>query len=233
MSFAKYYISESFDSIQGEGNCAGALSFFLRFQYCNLTCSWCDSKFTWGKKEGIQAVSEDEVKAMIQSSASPNVILTGGEPVLYALDKLVVDGKKLHVETNGTIIPTEPLSIQLPDGTHFEREAMDEAVVSQFNWVVSPKMCNAKQKLNDEAMRYWAGKSWCVFKFIVQGEQDIAEVDEVVKFYGIDKTKVYLGLEGNTLESQLQPKLVDAIMTAGYNYSPRLHILLWGNERKK
>lgn len=228
-----YYISETFDSIQGEGNCAGALSFFLRFQHCNLTCSWCDTKYTWNKKTDLQPQTIEEVKAIIAQSSSPNVIFTGGEPCLYRLDLLAEESKTYHVETNGTLLPTEALDIILPDGTQFQREAMDEAVISKFNWVVSPKMGNAKQQVDEKSLIYWATKSYCIFKFIIQNEEDITEVDSIVKKFNINTNKIYLGLEGNSLESQIKPELVDSIIAKRYNFSPRLHVLLWGKERKK
>ena len=228
-----FYISETFNSIQGEGNCAGALSFFVRFQHCNLTCSWCDSKFSWGENENIKPQTAEQVTALIQSSNSPNVILTGGEPALYQLDKLVVEGKKFHVETNGSLIPTEPLDTTLPDGYKIHREAMDKEVIKHFNWVVSPKMQNAGQQLDKKAMQYWTSKDWCIFKFIIQNATDIDEVDAVVNEFAIPKQKVYLGLEGCTRESQLQPELVDKITARGYNFSPRLHVMLWGAKRMK
>ena len=128
-----FYISETFNSIQGEGNCAGALSFFIRFQHCNLTCSWCDTKYTWNKNEALKPQLPETIKNLIQQSDAPNIIFTGGEPTLYQLDALVVTGKKNHVETNGTIIPTESLDIILSDGSRFQREAMDEAVIKDFN----------------------------------------------------------------------------------------------------
>ncbi len=228
-----YYISEIFQSIQGEGNCAGANSLFVRFQHCNLSCSWCDTKFTWHKNDKLQAFTADEVKAMIAQSTAPNVILTGGEPTLYALDKIVVEGKKYHIETNGTIIPTNPVDITLKDGSRFAREAMDEAVIEKFNWVVSPKMNNAGQELNDKAMRFFAGKRWGIFKFIIQNKNEIAEITTVSKKYTIDKSRIYIGLEGCTSQSQLQPDVVDEIVQQGYNFSPRLHVLLWGNKRER
>ncbi len=228
-----FYISESFNSIQGEGNCAGALSFFVRFQYCNLTCSWCDSKFSWGENKNLQAQTPEQVKELIQASSSPNIILTGGEPTLYQLDQLVVEGKKYHIETNGTIIPTESLETNLDDGYKIERAAMDENIIKNFNWVVSPKMSNAKQELNERAMQYWASKNYCVFKFIISNSDDIKEINETVKQFAIPKEKVYLGIEGVTKESQLNANLVDEIIVNGYNFSPRLHVLLWGNKRKK
>ncbi|MDR3706403.1 MAG: 7-carboxy-7-deazaguanine synthase QueE [Paludibacteraceae bacterium] len=228
-----YYIAETFESIQGEGNCAGAKSLFLRFQHCNLTCSWCDTKFTWHKNKTLEASTREQVLAIINKSASPNVIFTGGEPTLYPLDALVVEGKRFHVETNGTIIPTEPLNITLADGSRFQREAMNEAVIRQFNWVISPKMNNANQTLDEKVLHYWAEKDWCIFKFIIQNSNDLTEVDKLVNRFNLDKKRVYIGLEGCTLESQLKPDLVDELMERGYNYSPRLHVLLWGAKRKK
>lgn len=233
MNEQKFYIAETFESIQGEGNCAGAKSLFVRFQYCNLRCSWCDTKFTWNKNEKISAQSSEEVKELISKASSPNIIFTGGEPTLYQLDALVVPNKKFHVETNGTIIPTESLNISLPDGCSFEREAMNEEIINKFNWVVSPKLSNAKQALNEKAMQYWASKNWCIFKFIIQNSEDLAEIENIITKFGINKERVYIGLEGCTLESQIKPDLVDELMSKGFNFSPRLHIILWGAERKK
>lgn len=233
MSAPLFYISETFQSIQGEGNCSGVNSLFIRFQHCNLTCSWCDTKFTWNKNNSLPASTTEQVQELIEKSNAPNVILTGGEPTLYPLDKLVVSGKKYHVETNGTIIPTQPLSINLPDGSHFEREAMNEEVIQHFNWVVSPKTTNAGQALEEEKLQYWAQKNWGIFKFIIQNSHDLAEINSLTHRLHLNKSQVYIGLEGCTLESQIKPALVDELMALGYNFSPRLHVILWGAKRKK
>lgn len=36
-------VVEIFASINGEGPCAGELALFVRFQGCNLRCSYCDT----------------------------------------------------------------------------------------------------------------------------------------------------------------------------------------------
>ena len=36
-------VVEMFASINGEGPCAGELALFVRFQGCNLRCSYCDT----------------------------------------------------------------------------------------------------------------------------------------------------------------------------------------------
>ncbi len=229
-----FFLNEHFESIQGEGNYAGANSLFLRFHFCNLTCSWCDSKFTWfGNERNYVEYSSNQIKAIITSHQAPHIVLTGGEPTLYRLDKLVVANKKFHVESNGTFIPTEPLEIAVRENLTIRRDAMNEAIISQFNWVISPKLSNARQKLNDRSLRFWAQTSYSIFKFVVRNTDDINEVETIVNKFSISSFKVYLALEGQTLESQLKPSLVDEIVKRGYNYSPRLHVMLWGMQRGK
>jgi 7-carboxy-7-deazaguanine synthase len=229
-----YYLSELFQSIQGEGNCAGVNSLFVRFQLCNLTCSWCDTKYTWFKDSGrFESYTTEALKLLLSSSAPHHIIFTGGEPTIYRLDKLVVPGKKFHVETNGTLIPTEAVDIVQNDGTHLTRAAMDESIIETFNWVVSPKLSNSHQQLNEKSLYFWAAKSYCIFKFVVRNKADLHETTSVIQRFGIDPNKVYIGLEGNTLESQLKPDMVDDIVKSGYNFSPRLHVLFWGSKREK
>ncbi|MGC8803858.1 MAG: radical SAM protein, partial [Bacteroidales bacterium] len=119
----EYYVSEIFRSIQGEGNYAGVNSLFIRFQFCQLTCNWCDSKYTWYAKSGqFRQYRLKELLQLIDESPCHHIILTGGEPTLYRLDRLYLPYKQFHVETNGNIIPTKPLNIKLADGTHIVRE---------------------------------------------------------------------------------------------------------------
>ena len=228
------YLSEHFVSLQGEGNCAGLNSLFLRFHFCNLTCTWCDTKYTWCAASGkFQPYSSAELKALIRAHSNQQVILTGGEPTLYRLDNLVVPGKKYHVESNGVFIPTAPLDITITDGTAFRREGMDESVISHFNWVISPKLSNARQGINGEGLSFWAEKDYCIFKFIIRNAADLDEIALILKKFNIAGNKVYVGLEGQSLASQLKPALVDEIIGRGFNFSPRLHVLLWGARRGK
>lgn len=229
-----FIISEYFRSIQGEGNYAGANSLFVRFQHCNLRCLWCDTKYTWNKHSGAHRLfTETELKQLILEQAAPHVIFTGGEPALYRLDKLLVPEKKFHVETNGTIIPNRALELRMEDGTVFSRDAMDETVIAGFNWVVSPKLSNSFQEVNEEAIRFWAGNDWCIFKFIAKNQNDLTEIGSFVEDYKIARQKVYIGLEGTTPESQIRPDLVDEIIQLGFHFSPRLHVMLWKNVRGK
>lgn len=109
----KLNIQAIFDSIDGEANAfdgAGQLTTFIRLKGCNLTCSYCDTKYAQeGYPENWMTVDE-----IIQKIHFSKVTITGGEPLLQQegveelCNQLVYYGKKKHnvsIETNGTIQP--------------------------------------------------------------------------------------------------------------------------------
>lgn len=227
-------VSEIFHSIQGEGNYAGVNSLFVRFQLCNLRCPWCDTKYTWTRfSDQFDLLNADKLRRKIRERSQRHIIFTGGEPSLFRLDLLAESERMYHVESNGTIIPTQPLSIVLGDRVAIERGAMEASVISKFNWVISPKLSNSQQPLTPESIAFWAKQPYATFKFIIQDLPDLDEVDAFIDQFHINSNRVYMGLMGGTLESQLKPELVDDIIRRGYHYSPRLHILLWGQTRAK
>ncbi len=227
-------VSEVFVSIQGEGNRAGVNCLFIRLQLCNLRCPWCDTKYTWTRfSDRFDLMNRDTLKQAIKRHPQQHIIFTGGEPSLYRLDLLAEADKLYHVESNGTIIPTQPLDLTLDDGVVIRRDALDADVISRFNWVISPKLSNSKQPLEPEAMAFWSQQPYAIFKFIVESGRDLDEVDGFIHRFHIPCQKVYIGLLGTTLESQLRPDLVEDIIQRRYHFSPRLHVLLWGSTRAK
>ena len=75
-------ISETFDSIQGEGSLLGTPSFFIRTAGCNLRCTWCDTPYaSWdaaGDQRSVASLVEE-----VQQSGRRHVVLTGGEPLMF------------------------------------------------------------------------------------------------------------------------------------------------------
>jgi 7-carboxy-7-deazaguanine synthase len=99
------YITEIFNSIQGEGTRAGLPCVFVRFTGCNLRCTWCDTAYAF---HGGNRMSVEEVAARVDSLGGPHklVELTGGEPLLqeeiYPLaDRLLSAGYTVMIETSG------------------------------------------------------------------------------------------------------------------------------------
>lgn len=102
-------VVERFISINGEGPRAGELAVFVRFQGCNLQCSYCDTR--WANDPGCPFTeqSPQEIADEIGRDGIRNVTLTGGEPLLQPdmpllLAKLAeIPGLRVEVETNGSI----------------------------------------------------------------------------------------------------------------------------------
>ncbi len=105
------FITEIFNSIQGEGTRAGLPCIFVRLTGCNLRCKWCDTAYAFhgGKKMSVEEVVSrvDELSGRIGGKmAVPLVELTGGEPLLqeeiYPLaDQLLSLGYTVMIETSG------------------------------------------------------------------------------------------------------------------------------------
>ena len=111
-----FKLAEHFISINGEGRCAGELALFLRFAGCNLRCDWCDTAWACGKDAPCEIVGLPRLMQIAEDAAAQgvrNVTLTGGEPLLQAHIRELIDrlgktlGLRVEIETNGAV-PLEP-----------------------------------------------------------------------------------------------------------------------------
>ena len=107
-------ISEIFYSIQGEGASIGLPAIFLRLQVCNLTCEWCDTRYTWDINhpdyDKYQAVDLDKIIPMLSEYPCRRLIITGGEPLLHAAAILTdcSSGRADHPLPGRVTTPYEP-----------------------------------------------------------------------------------------------------------------------------
>lgn len=97
----RFPIVEIFESLQGEGFNTGMPAIFIRLGKCNLACPWCDTNY-----EEYEKWTVDAILRQVQSYQAKQVIITGGEPTMYAnlnilLDALKAQGYWLAIETNG------------------------------------------------------------------------------------------------------------------------------------
>lgn len=136
-----YPVNEIFSSIQGEGAWTGIPATFIRFQGCNLRCSWCDTKETWSGPS--QLMTPEEILELVHYE---HVIITGGEPLLHDLTDLLPAlaraGRKIHIETNGTI----PWKISYPQDiwltvspkieSNYKIDPSLQKMVSEYKFVV-------------------------------------------------------------------------------------------------
>jgi 7-cyano-7-deazaguanosine (preQ0) biosynthesis protein QueE len=220
---------EIFASIQGEGVSAGLPSTFIRLAICNLRCTWCDTAYTWDwehydRAEQTMPLSIDGAFAAITALPPRNIVITGGEPLIQRrqLERLVqelkVRGYRIEVETNGTVSPGEL------------RELVD-----QFN--VSPKLAHSGNegliRIDPPVLREFASLDSAFFKFVVQGEADLAEVEALRDQFAVPPARVVLMPEGRTAAelTARSPWLAETCNQRGYRFSTRLHILIWGDKR--
>jgi len=128
-----FRLAERFFSVQGEGRYSGVPSYFLRTGGCNLACpgfgaeyeaagerrQGCDTWFAvdrefsgeWQVIEDPQKLIEEIEGVFERIGYCPDVVITGGEPLIYAADPvfyatvsaLVNRGIRITFETNGTV----------------------------------------------------------------------------------------------------------------------------------
>lgn len=229
MTGTRLIISETFGpTLQGEGPSCGRYAAFVRLSSCNLTCTWCDTPWTWRWSDFDRASEQhptavDDVVAWVKTTGARLVVVTGGEPLIQrqGLVELVTGIRghqaEVEIETNGTIAPPAEL---LTDGVHFN---------------VSAKLANSgvpgNKRIRGEVLRRFAGSGRARFKFVVR---DIAELDEIAELeatYGL--APVWVMPEGSTEEMVLarMKTFADEVIARGWNLTPRLHVLLWGDTR--
>lgn len=242
-------------TFQGEGTSMGRPAIFLRLGGCNLTCSFCDTPFTWvysAKKaelhrdhvvydpaiENTLMSTDDVIEALIKQglSGTRTLVISGGEPLLQVndLSKMILDLTTFHrdwvgrieIETNGTKMPKTSVS------------EFDERV--QFN--VSPKLENSgiskDERLVGRSLQEYARRTrsihrTAVFKFVVMMTSDFDEIQGIVDTLKIAPDAVYImpeGIDAGTVTVRLR-ELAEETIRRGWNLTTRLHVLVWGNKR--
>ena len=94
---------EKFYTIQGEGYYSGQPFYFIRLGGCDVGCHWCDVKESWDHNQHQFIEVEDLIKDVKEHTS--NVVITGGEPLMWDLSEFTKRFKenniKLHLETSG------------------------------------------------------------------------------------------------------------------------------------
>ncbi|MDR1848144.1 MAG: 7-carboxy-7-deazaguanine synthase QueE [Bacteroidales bacterium] len=87
-------VMEEFYSLQGEGFNTGKAAYFIRIGGCDVGCHFCDVKEAWNASL-LAPVDVEDIIRRIKPLPARNVVVTGGEPLLYDLNYLT---KRLHEE---------------------------------------------------------------------------------------------------------------------------------------
>lgn len=104
-----YPVAEKFVSLSGESLYAGMPAAFIRFQGCNLECSWCDTRWAIDPAGKADLEPAGELVKWVHQSGVRHLILTGGEPLLQPeISSLIrsmmsIPGIRVEIETNGSV----------------------------------------------------------------------------------------------------------------------------------
>lgn len=219
---AQYKVVEKFVSINGEGTRAGQLAAFIRFQGCNLKCSYCDTY--WANEDSCKydLLSEHDIVNYILSTGIKNVTLTGGEPLmqenitslLLALSEY--SDLNVEIETNGSILfdfisylpkrPSITMDYKLP--------------FSEMEF----RMCyrNMNYLIKTDTV-----------KFVVGNIEDLDHTREIIEKWDLcNKCNVYI----SPVFTQIAPEDIVEYMKQykmnGVNFQLQMHKFIWDpNER--
>jgi 7-carboxy-7-deazaguanine synthase len=215
-------------TFQGEGPSAGQLAVFVRLSRCNLACSWCDTPYTWDRTRFDLAaesrlMSQAEAWQAVKAIPASLVVITGGEPLLqqhrlvWLASMCRSAGRRVEIETNGTIAPSRGIL----------------AAGDQFN--IGLKLANsgmpAARRVHPAVIRQFVSTRRAVWKFVATRVGDLQEIASLQERFGLEP--VWVMPEGTSSEQVLTGlrQLSDPVLERGWNLTPRLHTLLWGDVR--
>ncbi len=237
-------------TIQGEGRFIGTPSVFVRFGGCNMSCSGFDVKYTtldnkikyscdsfyasdssfksqWKQYNANQLINQLN---KIIPDYKIDIVLTGGEPLLYwkdlefqkVLEYYINIGHKITIETNGSI------QIDLDKDYHKDIVFSIGLKLSNSNEAVDKRINinNLINIINNTTESY--------LKFVIDIRYKdilINEIDQIIK--NLPKCDIYLMPLGSTIDvvEQQASEVIKLAIEKGFYYSDRLHIRVWDNKR--
>jgi 7-carboxy-7-deazaguanine synthase len=225
-------IAEIYESIQGEGFLTGTKSVFVRASGCNLRCWYCDTPYASWRPEG-EDTPVDEIVAEVETFDCRHVVLTGGEPMLFAemlplCEQLRKLGKHITIETAGTLfLPVECDLMSISPKTRSSGPDPKQ----------DPRWADRHERSRDvpEAVRQLFDQYEYQFKFVIDRKADCDDVERYLqRFPEIDRNRVMLmpqGTEIGPLEEKagwLEPYCV----AHGLRFCPRRQIEWFGSRRR-
>lgn len=219
---AQYKVVEKFVSINGEGPLAGQLAVFIRFQGCNLACSYCDTAWANTENAAFTPMSEYDLYRYIKETTIKNVTLTGGEPLLQPniidLLKLLTSDVDLgvEIETNGSI-----------DITPFTR--MDNPPVFTMDYKLPGSLMEASMLVSNFDL---LTKKDTV-KFVIGSLEDFNVARDIIHKHAlVGKCKVYLSAVFGKIDLKDIVELMKVNNMNGVNLQLQMHKVIWNPNEK-
>jgi 7-carboxy-7-deazaguanine synthase len=219
-----FNIIEKFLSIDGEGPSSGELATFIRFQGCNLRCSWCDTTYSWDKESTSEVLTTKEIYDYIKQNGVTNVTLTGGEPLIQEnIDKLLEilnfdNNLRIHIETNGSI-----------DIDPFKKRHKGKNISYIVDYKLPSSNMNNKMNLNNLKVV----ENSDVYKLVVGSNEDLQMAYDLISKYELtSKCLVYLSPVSGEINMEeivefMKDKKLDKV-----RLQAQLHKIIWDKDAR-
>lgn len=216
----KYKVVEKFISINGEGSRAGQLAAFIRFNHCNLNCSYCDTRYANGNDAKYELLSAQDILNYLNKNKITNVTLTGGEPLIqdnidYLIKLLLKNDYSVEIETNGSINIKSFINEIRPFFT------LDYKLSSS----------NMESQMCLDNYQYLTKND--VVKFVVGNLDDLNKAKEIINTYDLTNlTKVYF----SPIFGMIEPHIIVDYMINHHmndiNLQLQMHKFIWDVEQR-
>jgi 7-carboxy-7-deazaguanine synthase len=226
-------VAEIYRSVQGEGFLTGVDSAFVRASGCNLRCWYCDTPYASWRSEG-EDLSVDDILAQVDRLEVDHVVLTGGEPMLFAELIPLTAGlrarqRHITIETAGTLyLPVEcdlmSISPKLSNSTPSLQQAP--------RWSAR----HEHSRHAPEVVRRLIAEFPYQVKFVVDSLADCAEVERYLsEMPQIDRNRAMLMPQGTDAEELVRAAewLEPYCHEHTLHFCPRKHIEWFGYVRGK
>lgn len=227
MNIVVFPVIEIFASIDGEGSRAGRLAQFVRLAGCNLSCSYCDTRYAWDSRSETVAITP-MTAAEIVASLRPDITgitLTGGEPlavphVSELIAALVGAGYQLNIETNGAV-----------DIAPFRH-----AIQGKSFFTIDYKLPSSGMQHRMLDHNYFALHPTDVVKFVVGSDADIAPMLALVgrmQQHYTTMPQIYIGTVWGQYNAQrLVELMLHTPLLANAVLQLQLHKFIWHPDTK-
>lgn len=218
----QYKIVEKFISINGEGQRAGELSLFIRFPYCNLSCSYCDTM--WANEENVETiyVTIEDIKNDINMHNIKNITITGGEPLLQDdLDEIIQEilnineDINIEIETNGSV-----------DLSKLAKVDRDRVHITMDYKLPTSKMEDLMKVENFDKLTHND-----TIKFVVGSNYDLIRAKNIIENY-IKKGKIYFSPVFKEIEPQSIVEFMKKHKLNNVRLQLQLHKIIWNPEER-
>ena len=227
----QYKVVEHFVSINGEGTHAGQLAMFIRFQGCNLNCSYCDTKWANEVDAPFQWMTTGELVQLVQDAKVNNITLTGGEPLLQKQIEVLIaglleNGKHVEIETNGTqaIKPVREAVLE---------QLADKQLLKQLVFTLDYKLGCSGMEVRMNMDNYTELQAGDTVKFVSGSREDLVRAKEIIDRYGlVEKCHIYLSPVYGQIDPADMVEFMKEHQMNGVNLQLQLHKFIWNPEER-